>query len=125
MGTYSASGSDLHPCYPHSSSLFDSLPFGIVYQNLQGQIISANPAAEKILGLSLDQMRGVTSIDPRWQSIHEDGSAFPGSEHPAMVTLRTGTPVLHTVMGVLIQNSKPSTGSTLMPYRSDAKRITR
>ncbi len=100
MGTYSASGSGLHPGYPHSSSLFDSLPFGIVYQNLQGQIISANPAAEKILGLSLDQMRGVTSIDPRWQSIHEDGSPFPGVEHPAMVTLRTGTPLLHTVMGV-------------------------
>ncbi|AMK79245.1 hypothetical protein JT25_022625 [Methylomonas denitrificans] len=100
MGAYSSSGRDLHPSYTHGGLLFDSLPFGIVYQNLQGQIISANPAAEKILGLSLDQMRGVTSIDPRWQSIHEDGSPFPGSDHPAMVTLRTGTAVLHTVMGV-------------------------
>lgn len=100
MGAYSSSSSSLHPSYPHSRSLFDSLPFGIVYQNLEGQIISANPAAEKILGLSLDQMRGVTSIDPRWQSIHEDGSPFPGSDHPAMVTLRTGAAVLHTVMGV-------------------------
>ncbi|MDZ4154903.1 PAS domain-containing protein, partial [Methylicorpusculum sp.] len=60
-GAYSSSGSDLHPRYPQSGSLFDALPLGIVYQNLRGQIISANPAAEKILGLSLDQMRGVTS----------------------------------------------------------------
>ncbi|MDO8939171.1 MAG: EAL domain-containing protein [Methylicorpusculum sp.] len=99
-GAYSSSGSDLHPRYPQSGSLFDALPLGIVYQNLRGQIISANPAAEKILGLSLDQMRGVTSIDPHWQSIHEDGSPFPGSDHPSMVTLRTGNPVLQTVMGV-------------------------
>jgi diguanylate cyclase (GGDEF)-like protein/PAS domain S-box-containing protein len=86
--------------YPHSDSLFHSLPFGIVYQNSHCEIISANPEAEKILGLTVDQMRGVTSLDPRWQSIHEDGSPFPGTEHPAMVALRTGNPVLHDVMGV-------------------------
>ncbi|MCD2448801.1 EAL domain-containing protein [Methylicorpusculum oleiharenae] len=100
MGAYPTSSSRLKPSYPHSGLLFDSLPFGIVYQNLQGQILSANPAAEKILGLSFDLLRGITSMDPCWHAIHEDGSLFPGSDHPAMVTLRTGTAVLHVVMGV-------------------------
>lgn len=100
MNAHLSSGSRLNSCYPHTCLLFDALPFGIVYQNLQGQMLSANPAAEKILGLSHDQMRGVAFIDPRWQLIDEDGSPFHGSDHPAMVTLRTGTAVLHTVMGV-------------------------
>ena len=50
---------------------------GKVYQNANGEINDANPAAERILGLTLEQLQGLTSIDPRWNSIHEDGSDFP------------------------------------------------
>jgi PAS domain S-box-containing protein len=63
-------------------------------------VLSVNPAAERILGLTLDQLTGRTSVDPRWQAIHEDGTAFPGDQHPAMVALRTGQPVTGVVMGV-------------------------
>ena len=86
--------------YPYSSGLFDALPLGIVFQNPQGEITAANPAAETMLGLTLDQMRGITSTDPRWRAIQEDGAPFPGAEHPAMVALRTGQPVADVVMGV-------------------------
>ncbi|MBI9034548.1 MAG: PAS domain S-box protein [Bacteroidales bacterium] len=80
--------------------LYDTIVHGIVFQNAQGEILSANPAAERILGLSLDQMQGRTSIDPRWKSIHEDGIDFPGETHPAMVALNTGMEVKNQVMGV-------------------------
>jgi diguanylate cyclase (GGDEF)-like protein/PAS domain S-box-containing protein len=80
--------------------IFETMAHGIVYQDEQGYITSANPAAEKILGLTLDQMQGRTSIDPRWRAIHEDGSDFPGETHPAMVALRTGMPVSNVIMGV-------------------------
>lgn len=73
---------------------------GIVYQAKSGEITAANPAAERILGLSLDQMMGRKSIDPRWQALREDGSPFPGEEHPSMVALRTGKEIKGTVMGV-------------------------
>jgi two-component system CheB/CheR fusion protein len=73
---------------------------GVVYQDASGKIISANPAAERILGLTFDQMRGVTSLDPRWRTIREDGSPLPGEEHPSMLALRTGKPVFGFVMGV-------------------------
>ena len=91
---------------PYCRAIFDSLPSGIVVHDLDGKIISANPAAERILGLSFDQMRGITSIDPAWQALHEDGSAFPGSTHPAMQALRTGQAVHDVVMGVF----NPATG---------------
>ena len=81
-------------------NLFESMVLGVVYQSADGQIISANPAAEHILGLTLDQMRGRTSIDPRWKAIHEDGSDFPGETHPSMVSIKTGQPVHNVVMGV-------------------------
>lgn len=80
--------------------LFETMGQGIVYQDRQGHITDANPAAERILGLSLDQMQGRTSIDPRWRAIHEDGSDFPGDTHPSMVALRTGRPVESMTMGV-------------------------
>ncbi|NUN10203.1 MAG: PAS domain S-box protein [Ignavibacteriaceae bacterium] len=80
--------------------LYEEIAQGIVYQNTTGEIISANPAAERILGLSLDQMQGRKSIDPHWRPLREDGTDFPGEEHPAMESLRTGKPVEGTVMGV-------------------------
>ena len=81
-------------------TLFETMSQGVVYQDSDGNIISANPAAERILGLSFDQMQGRTSIDPRWHAIHEDGSDFPGETHPAMVSLKTRQPVNNIVMGV-------------------------
>jgi diguanylate cyclase (GGDEF)-like protein/PAS domain S-box-containing protein len=81
-------------------TLFETVPQGVVYQDAGGRITSANPAAIRILGLTLDQMQGRTSIDPRWRSVREDGTDFPGEEHPSMVALRTGEPVRNVVMGV-------------------------
>jgi PAS domain S-box-containing protein len=80
--------------------LFETMPQGVVYQNTTGAIVSANHAAEVVLGLSLDQMQGRTSLDPRWRAMHEDGSDFSGEDHPAMVALRTGQPVSGVIMGV-------------------------
>jgi PAS domain S-box-containing protein len=79
---------------------------GVVYQSGNGEIISANPAAERILGLTLDQMQGRKSIDPRWKAIHEDGSDFPGESHPAMVSIKTGLSVHDVVMGVFHPDEK-------------------
>jgi two-component system CheB/CheR fusion protein len=80
--------------------LFDTLSHGVVYQAANGKITAANPAAEKILGLTIDQMKGKTSLDPCWQAVHEDLTPFPGEEHPAMVALRTGNIVNNVVMGI-------------------------
>ena len=73
---------------------------GLVVQRDDGSIISCNPAAERILGITADQMTGRSSLDPDWSATRGDGSPFPGPEHPAMVALRTGAPVRGVVMGV-------------------------
>lgn len=73
---------------------------GIVLQDMTGAIISCNHSAEEILGMTFDQMIGRTSVDPKWRAIREDGSHFPGDEHPAMITIRTGQPQTNVLMGV-------------------------
>ena len=95
-------------------TLFETVAEGVVYQDRSGRITSANPAALRILGLTMDQMQGRTSLDPCWQAIHEDGTNFPGEEHPPMETLRTGFPVSGVVMGVWV----PDRGYTWLMVNS-------
>ncbi len=80
--------------------LFETMTQGVVCQGADGKIIYANPEAERILGLTLDEMVERTSLDPNWKTIHEDGSKMPGTEHPSMVALRTGKPCGPVVLGV-------------------------
>ncbi|MBN2656168.1 MAG: PAS domain-containing protein [Spirochaetales bacterium] len=82
------------------SLLFETMNQGIVFQNDRGQIIDANRSAMELLGLSLDQLQGVTSMDPAWKAVKTDGSDFPGEEHPAMTALKENRPVSDTYMGV-------------------------
>jgi PAS domain S-box-containing protein len=81
-------------------SIVTSMAEGVVVQGTSGRILTCNTAAERILGLSRAQIEGRTSLDPGWKSIREDGSPFPGSEHPSMSTLRNGIPLSNVLMGI-------------------------
>jgi PAS domain S-box-containing protein len=77
-----------------------ALSEGVVIQDAGGSILACNASAERILGLTRDEMLGRKSLDPRWHAIHEDGSPFPGEAHPAMVSLRSGLPLFDVTMGI-------------------------
>ena len=81
-------------------TLFETVPQGVVYHDTAGRITSANPAAQRILGLTLAQLQGRQSIDTAWRAVREDGSDLPGEMHPTMRALATGEPVKDVVMGV-------------------------
>jgi diguanylate cyclase (GGDEF)-like protein/PAS domain S-box-containing protein len=83
----------------HRSAL-SALSEGVIIQGAKGEILDANNSATSILGLSIDQLKGRSSIDPRWQAIHEDGSPWPGETHPAMATLETGKAISNVIMGI-------------------------
>jgi two-component system NtrC family sensor kinase len=82
------------------STAIKSISEGIVLQDSTGAIQDFNPAALSLLNLSADQLLGRTSFDPKWHAIREDGSPFPGEEHPAMVCLRTGLSQKNIIMGI-------------------------
>lgn len=102
------------------SLILETLTEGLVFQAADGRILDWNPAAERVLGLTGDELSGRTSTDARWAAIREDGSPWPGDSHPAMEALSTGKPVRHQIMGVdrpdgsrawLRVNAQPVVGS--------------
>ena len=85
-------------------SLVTALEEGILLQDGDGVIRACNPAAARMLGHTVDQIVGVSSKDPRWRVVREDGSPLTPENYPGRQTMRTGEPIANRVIGVL----KPS-----------------
>jgi PAS domain S-box-containing protein len=81
-------------------SIIAVLQEGVVVKDADGVITASNSAAGHILGLPEAELIGVRSHDPRWRTVHEDGSPFNAEEQPATVTQRTGAAMRGVVMGV-------------------------
>lgn len=81
-------------------TMFETMAQGAVLYNAKGEMIAVNAAAQRILGRSFEELKNRTSDDPIWRAIREDGTPFPGAEHPAMIALHTGQKSNDTVMGV-------------------------
>lgn len=86
--------------YSWFASIINNIPVGIVYHNERGEIVLCNETALTLLGLTEDEFLGVTSLDPRWNIITENGAPIPGSEHPSSVAARTKNAVRNVRMGV-------------------------
>jgi PAS domain S-box-containing protein len=86
---------------------FDNMYEGVVLQDQNGKIIDFNPSALKVLGLSADQLIGKTSLDPDWQAITDNGSPFPGEQHPAMMALKTAQVQKNVIMGIKSNSNSP------------------
>ena len=81
-------------------SLFETMSQGVVYFDAEGNVTSANPAAERILGKTLNQIRGRTRVDPHWRLVREDGTLFSVEGLPSRMAFRTGKKVANVVMGL-------------------------
>ena len=80
--------------------LFQHMSQGAFWQRADGQLIDANPAAERILGLSREQLLSRTSESAEWDVVDESGTPLPPAQHPSMRALATGEPVTGAVIGV-------------------------
>lgn len=63
---------------------------GVAIHGGTGKIIFTNSGAERILGLTQEQLLGRDAIDPRWRLVRENGEPLPPDEIPSEVTTRTG-----------------------------------
>ncbi|QIN79731.1 PAS domain S-box protein [Rubrobacter marinus] len=88
-------------------ALFETMTHGVLYYDGEGKIISANPAATKILGIDEDRMRSLSPLARSWKAIREDGSELPDEERPIVIALRQGREVKGAVMGL-----RPPDGET-------------
>jgi PAS domain S-box-containing protein len=81
-------------------AVVESLGEGVMLQAATGEILSCNKSAAAIFGVGVDEAVGGSSTSREWGTIHEDGSPFPGEDHPSMHTLRTGEPCTDVALGV-------------------------
>ena len=81
-------------------ALLDNISCGVIVHGPDTHVIDANPAACRVTGLSLDQMRGRVALDPYWSFLEEDGSVMPLSRFPVPQVLARGAALNKLVLGV-------------------------
>ncbi|MBI2726413.1 MAG: PAS domain S-box protein [Polaromonas sp.] len=79
-------------------ALVSTLSEGILVRDAAGRIVDCNASAERIFGLSLEQLRGQTIPRPEWIRHREDGSVMPEEEWSSVVARRTGLPQTDAVV---------------------------
>jgi len=96
-------------------AVLSSLDAGVIYQSIDSAT-TMNPAAERILGITVEQLRGDAPMTPGRMLIDSAGNPFRDEDHPAHLALRTGIVRTGVVMGVrhsdatttwLLVNSRP------------------
>lgn len=80
--------------------LSETMLQGVIFRDAHGKIISVNPAAERILGISATESIGKDKIRLGQRAIHENGIPFSDSDLPYLVALRTSMPSHGVIMGV-------------------------
>lgn len=95
-------------------SLIAAMAEGIILQDANGIIRTCNAAAERILGVSADQLLGRTLIESHWLIITEEGDAISKEEHPLHLTLRNGQSFTDVIIGLY----KPDSSLTWLSLNS-------
>ncbi len=80
-------------------SIVSALSEGVIIFRPDATVQACNPAAERILGLTQEQMRADRRSLADWRPIREDGTLFPPNELPLAHTLATGEPRHGVVVG--------------------------
>lgn len=87
-------------------SLIHKVQTAIVLHDGRGRILMSNPLAQKLLGLTENQLLGKALIDPEWHFLQEDGSILPVAEYPVSLVLSTRQPLKSYLTGI----SRPDRG---------------
>ena len=75
------------------SRIMEASPVGITIVDREGQITFANAQAERVLGLTRDELTQRTYNAPAWQITDYEGRPFPDEELPFRRVMATGQPV--------------------------------
>ncbi len=85
------------PISDRYEALIDSIDEGIVFHDRHDRVVLANPAAARILGITLDELLGRTSFDGSWTVRLPDGLEIQAEDYPGAVALRTARSVANLV----------------------------
>ena len=89
--------------------LLNNLDAGIVVHAADTSVIINNNKASELFGLTDDQMRGATAIDPIWKFINEDHSTMIVENYPVNIIIVTKKPLKNYTVGA----KRPITGNII------------
>jgi PAS domain S-box-containing protein len=99
-------------------SVFRSMSEGLVIHNADGTIRAANTAAERVLGLTTEQMTGRAATDPSWRLTREDDTPLAPGDIPSEAARLTGKPAGPIVLSV----HRPDGSRAWLEVRADPLR---
>ena len=86
-------------------TLHETMKQGIIFQDSKGKIISANPAAKRILGLKEKDFSESKNEEIKLDFIDENMQPLPPEKLPYSIALNTGKFIDNVVMGIINSNS--------------------
>ncbi len=81
-------------------AVIEHLSVGVVVQDLATGVALANPAALRLLGVTLEELQRRPLGEPGWDVVREDGTQILPADRPVVQAVTTGRPVTNTVLGV-------------------------
>jgi len=83
-----------------NEKLFNRINIGIIYSDGEGNPILANKAAERILGVKVEEFTKLRSQEDGYIIIDFDGKILPKEEYPTNIVIRTKKPVQDAIVGI-------------------------
>lgn len=82
-------------------TLLDNLRSGVVIHAADTRIVDANASACRMLGLTIEQLRGRDAADPHWTFLEEDGQPMTIDRYPVNQVRASGEPLKNFMVGFL------------------------
>jgi len=83
-------GDELRKKQQDLTRVLETMAEGVGIIDTTGKMTYANPMAQKILGLSAEEITQRTYHDLEWQNLRLDGTPLPPEEHPMAIMMATG-----------------------------------
>ncbi|MDC0667787.1 PAS domain S-box protein [Nannocystis radixulma] len=89
-------------------SLIGVLEEGILVQDEDGTIHTYNASAQRILGLTQEQVAGNAPLTPRWHAVREDGTVLRDRGDGPLFEFHAGEPPSGAVLGIHKPDGQPT-----------------
>ena len=86
--------------------LFETMRQGVIYQGLDGNILSINPAASRMFGLDEKRLVSMNHYDAHWNFFCEDGTPVSPEAQPGIRALTTGKTIMDEVLRIYNPSKK-------------------
>jgi diguanylate cyclase (GGDEF)-like protein/PAS domain S-box-containing protein len=77
----------------------DTTNVGVILHDDDGVVLECNTTAAALFGTTMENLVGRAFLDADWGVVQEDGTPYPSSERPEMITLREGRSTTGTILG--------------------------